>query len=91
MFALFLKHSPMFFAGEIALCLSLALVVGALIAAIVRRASEISQLREADHQMRRLFVSLWPKRPALVRMFRASLRQRGRWFDRGRDTRCGGP
>jgi hypothetical protein len=49
MLALFLNHPPMFVAGEIALCLSLALFVGALIAAIVRRASEISQLREVDH------------------------------------------
>src|SRR5580692_4403471 len=49
MLALFLNHPPMFVTGEIALCLSLALFVGALIAAIVRRASEISQLREAGH------------------------------------------
>jgi hypothetical protein len=47
MLALFLNHPPMFVTGEIALCLSLALFVGALIAAIVRRASEIFQLREA--------------------------------------------
>ena len=49
MLALFLNHPPMFVTGEIALCLSLALFVGALIAAIVSRASEISQLREAGH------------------------------------------
>src|SRR5580704_9938303 len=49
MLALFLNHPPIFVAGEIALCLSLALFVGALIAAIVSRASEISQLREAGH------------------------------------------
>jgi hypothetical protein len=54
MLALFLNHPPMFVAGEIALCLSLAVFFGALIAATVRRAtvrraSEISQLREADH------------------------------------------
>jgi hypothetical protein len=49
MLALFLNHPPMFVTGEIALCLSLALFVGALIAAIVRRASEISLLREAGH------------------------------------------
>ena len=49
MLALFLNHPPMFLTGEIALCLSLALFVGALIAAIVRRASEISRLREAGH------------------------------------------
>jgi molybdopterin converting factor small subunit len=49
MLALFLNHPPMFVAGAIALCLSLALFVGALIAATVRRASEISQLREVDH------------------------------------------
>jgi hypothetical protein len=49
MLALFLNHPPMFVTGEIALCLSLALFVGALIAAIVRKAFEISQLREAGH------------------------------------------
>ena len=49
MLALFLNHPPMFVAGEIALGLSLALFVGALIAATVRRASEISQVREAGH------------------------------------------
>ena len=48
MLALFLNHPPMFVTGEIALCLSLALFVGALIAAIIRRASEISQLREGE-------------------------------------------
>jgi hypothetical protein len=47
MLALFLNHPPLFVAGEIALGVSLALFVGALIAAIVRRASEISQLRES--------------------------------------------
>ena len=49
MLALLLNHPPMFVAGEIALGLSLALFVGALIAATVDRASEISQLREAGH------------------------------------------
>jgi hypothetical protein len=49
MLALFLNHPPMFVAGEIALGLSLTLFVGALIATTVRRASEISQLREAGH------------------------------------------
>jgi hypothetical protein len=49
MLALFLNHPPLFVAGEIALGLSLALFVGALIAATVRGASEISQLREARH------------------------------------------
>jgi hypothetical protein len=49
MLALFLNHPPLFVAGEIALGLSLALFVGALIAATVRRASEISQLRKAGH------------------------------------------
>jgi hypothetical protein len=34
MLALFLNHSPLFAAGEIALGLSLALFIGALIAAI---------------------------------------------------------
>jgi hypothetical protein len=47
MLALFLNHPPLFVAGEIALDLSLTLFVGALIAATVRRASEISQVREA--------------------------------------------
>jgi hypothetical protein len=46
MLALFLNHPPLFVAGEIALDLSLTLFVGALIAATVRRASEISQVRE---------------------------------------------
>jgi hypothetical protein len=47
MLALFLNHPPLFVAGEVALGLLLTLFVGALIAAAVRRASEISQLREA--------------------------------------------
>ena len=46
MLALFLKHPPLFVAGEIALGLSLALFAGALIAAVIRRAPGISQLRE---------------------------------------------
>jgi hypothetical protein len=49
MLALFPNHPPLFVAGEIALGLSLTLFVGALIAATVRRASEISQVREADN------------------------------------------
>jgi hypothetical protein len=49
MLALFLNHSPLFVAGEIALGLSLALFVGALIVATVRSASEISQVSGADH------------------------------------------
>ena len=49
MLALFLNHPPLFVAGEIALGLSLALFVVALIAAAVRGASEISQLREAGY------------------------------------------
>jgi hypothetical protein len=47
MLAVFLDHPPIFVAGEIAFCLSLVLFIGALIAAIARRASEVSQLREA--------------------------------------------
>jgi hypothetical protein len=47
MLALFINHPPLFVAGEIALGLSLTLFVGALIAATVRGASEISQVREA--------------------------------------------
>jgi hypothetical protein len=42
MLALFLNHPPLFVAGEIALGLSLALFIGALIAAIGKRASEVS-------------------------------------------------
>jgi hypothetical protein len=42
MLALFLNHSAIFVAGEIALALSLALFIGALIAAIGDRASEVS-------------------------------------------------
>jgi hypothetical protein len=49
MLALFLNHPPLFVAGEIALGLSLALFVGALIAAAVRGAPGISQLRESGH------------------------------------------
>jgi len=49
MLALFLNHPPLFVAGEIALGLSLALFVGTLITAIGDGASEISQVREADH------------------------------------------
>jgi hypothetical protein len=74
MLALFLNHPPLFVAGEIALGLLLTLFVGALIAAAVRGAPGIYQL--------------WVKRSTLVRMFRASLWQRGRRFDPGRDPRC---
>jgi hypothetical protein len=49
MLALFINHPPLFVAGEIALGLSLALFVGALIAAAVRGAPGISQLRESGH------------------------------------------
>jgi hypothetical protein len=42
MLALFLNHSPMFVAGEIALGFSLVLFVDALIAAIGGRGSEVS-------------------------------------------------
>ena len=49
MLALFLDHPPMFVAGEIALGLSLALFIRALVAAIADRASELAQLREARH------------------------------------------
>jgi hypothetical protein len=49
MLALFLNHPPLFVAGEIVLGLSLALFVGALVAAGVRGAPGISQLREAGH------------------------------------------
>ena len=69
MLALFLNHPPMFVAGEIALGLSLALFVGALIAAIGDGASKISRLREVGHPNQRLFVGLQAKRSTLVRMF----------------------
>jgi hypothetical protein len=49
MLALFLNHPPLFVAGEIALGLSLALFVGALIAAVIRGVPGISQLREPGH------------------------------------------
>jgi hypothetical protein len=49
MLALFLDHPPLFVAGEIALGLSLALFVGALIAAVIRGAPGISHLREPGH------------------------------------------
>jgi hypothetical protein len=42
MLALFLNHSPIFVAGEIALGLSVVLLIGALIAATVGRASKVS-------------------------------------------------
>ena len=42
MFALFLNHSPISVAGEIALGLSLVLFIGAIIAAIGGKASKIS-------------------------------------------------
>jgi hypothetical protein len=45
MLALFLDHTPMFVAGEIALGLSLALFFGALVNAIPQRASQFHQLR----------------------------------------------
>jgi hypothetical protein len=47
MLALLLNHPPLFVAGEVALGLSLTLFVGALIAAAIRGAPRISQLREA--------------------------------------------
>ena len=49
MLALFLNHPPLFVAGEIALGLSLALFVGALIAAVIRGVPRISELREPGH------------------------------------------
>ena len=76
MLALFLNHPPLFVAGEIALGLSLALFVGALIAAVVRRASEISQLREAGHPEATIVRGLWAKRPTLVQILRLALATR---------------
>lgn len=49
MLALFFNHPPMFVAGEIALGLSLALFIRALVAAITDRAAELAQLRDARH------------------------------------------
>jgi hypothetical protein len=49
MLALFLNHPPLFVAGEIALGLSLALFLGALIAAVIRGVPGIFQLREPGH------------------------------------------
>ena len=49
MLALFLNHPPLFVAGEIALGLSLALFVGALIDAVIRGVPGISHLRESGH------------------------------------------
>ena len=75
MLALFLNHPPLFVAGEIALGLSLALFAGALIAAVIRRAPRISQLREAGHPnatsvRRSLGEAVYPRtnapRPALA-------------------------
>jgi hypothetical protein len=90
MLALFLNHPPLFVAGEIALGVSLALFVGALIAAVVRRASEISQLREsgqpdATSVRRSLGEAVYPRtnvprlalatRPAVRSSPRSALRQ----------------
>ena len=88
MLALFLNHPPMFVTGEIALCLSRTLLVGALIAAVVRGASGIAQLREAGHPDTTIVRRSLAEPATLVRMFHASLRQRRRWFDPGRDPRC---
>jgi hypothetical protein len=88
MLALFLNHPQLFVAGEIALGLSLTLFVGALIAATVRRASEISQVREAGDPnptiVRRPVGEAVHGHPNVP----GPLWQRGRWFDPGRDPRC---
>jgi hypothetical protein len=49
MLALFLNHSLMFVAGEVALGLSLALFFGALMATLCERASSVSRSRDAGH------------------------------------------
>ena len=54
MLALFLNHSPIFVAGEIALGLSLVLFIGAIIAAIGGRASKNSQWRSPPLKDRNL-------------------------------------
>ena len=46
MLALFLDHTPMFVAGEIALGISLASFIGALINAIPDRGSQFYQFRQ---------------------------------------------
>ena len=80
MLALFLNHPPIFVAGEIALSLSLALFLGALITAIADGASKVSGIR-----IQRLFGGLRAQRSTLVRMS-VLLWQRGRWFDRPRSA-----
>ncbi len=52
MLALFLDHSPLFVAGEIAMGLSLALFIGAFVAARAPDRAEIHQLRERRHFQR---------------------------------------
>ena len=49
MLALFLNHSLMFVAGEVALGLSLALFFGALMAALCEKASSVSRSSDAGH------------------------------------------
>jgi hypothetical protein len=90
MLALFLDHPPLFVGSEIALGLSLALFAGALIAAVIRGAPRISQLREAGHPnatnvRRSLGEAVYPRtnvprlalatRPAVRSSPRSALRQ----------------
>ena len=94
MLALFLNHPPLFVAGEIALGLSLALFAGALIAAVIRRAPGISQLREAGHPSatsvrRPLGETVYPRTnvPGLALATRPAVRSRPRSLrQRGPDT-----
>jgi hypothetical protein len=88
MLALFLNHPPLFVAGEIALGLSLALFVGALIAAVIRGVPGSLSCANLAIQIQRLFVGLWTKRCTVIPMFRGRLWQRRRWFDPGRGPRA---
>lgn len=85
MLALFLNHPPLFVAGEMALGLSLALFAGALIAAVIRGAPRIAQLREAGHPSatsvrRPLGETVYPRTnvPGLAQATRPAVRSRPR-------------
>jgi hypothetical protein len=85
MLALFLNHPPLFVAGEMALGLSLALFAGALIAAVIRGAPRIAQLREAGHPSatsvrRHLGETVYPRTnvPGLAQATRPAVRSKPR-------------
>ena len=71
MLALFLDHSPLFVAGEIAIGLSLALFIGAFVAARAPGRAEIRQLREGRHFLGRSPNDTGAKKPG-------DFRRRGR-------------